>query len=97
MVLKHELALLMVSGERVAFQTCHGFSLLSEGEILATTPVDLHPFNLLWRKREHYLKVISDLSYRQTSDGPRIENEWRKWVPYLGTGSQQKDQETADN
>jgi hypothetical protein len=68
MVLKHELALLMVPGELVAFQTGHGFSLFSEGEIFAATPVDLHPFNLLLRKREHYLKVISDLSYCQISD-----------------------------
>ncbi len=94
MVLKKELALLMVPGEIGAFHTGRGFSLFSEGEIFATFPVDFHPFNLLRGKREHYLKVISDLSSCQISDSPRIDNEWRKWVPHLGAGSQQKAQAT---
>jgi len=96
MVLKNELALLTVPGELVFFQTGQGFSLFSEGEIFATPPVDFHPFNLLRGKREHDLKVISDLSYCQISDSPRKENEWRKWVPHLGAGSQQKAQATGN-
>jgi len=70
------------------------FILFSEGRACSALPVNSHPFNFLRGKGKHDLDPISDLNDFQIVDCFRISNQWRKRVPHLGAGGEEKAGET---